>query len=226
MPGENADTYQSLPISDDCHCFINISRRILLEVGLKPAIENNAATVASTLASDSLFGLYSLAALIVTDEMDTFCKGSYFDHYKNIIFQESMRKCLQVQQKRPAVFFDEASLMACDTLGTWSESSRQILGRGNYAQVSGASYGVRLFAENAMKHRSFNGLYEYHQNAYKKNRAVHAFPSFIVLSKGDYLHHEGVCKTLVLHNYDVRRIGKFTLVFVESNALIAFTHCR
>ncbi|EPB84115.1 hypothetical protein HMPREF1544_09103 [Mucor circinelloides 1006PhL] len=192
MPGENADTYQSLPISDDCHCFINISRRILLEVGLKPAIENNAATVASTLASNSLFGLYSLAALIVTDEMDTFCKGSYFDHYKNIIFQESMRKCLQVQQKRPAVFFDEASLMACDTLGTWSESSRQILGRGNYTQVSGASYGVRLFAENAMKHRSFNGLYEYHQNAYKKNRAVHAFPSFIVLSKGDYLHHEGV----------------------------------
>ncbi|KAG1090532.1 hypothetical protein G6F42_019669 [Rhizopus arrhizus] len=226
MPGENADTYQSLPISDDCHCFINISRRILLEVGLKPAIENNAATVASTLASNSLFGLYSLAALIVTDEMDTFCKGSYFDHYKNIIFQESMRKCLQVQQKRPAVFFDEASLMACDTLGTWSESSRQILGRGNYTQVSGASYGVRLFAENAMKHRSFNGLYEYHQNAYKKNRAVHAFPSFIVLSKGDYLHHEGVCKTLVLHNYDVRRIGKFTLAFAGSNALIAFTHCR
>ncbi|KAL7334848.1 hypothetical protein PS15p_200417 [Mucor circinelloides] len=211
MPGENADTYQSLPISDDCHCFINISRRILLEVGLKPAIESNAATVASTLASDNLFGLYSLALLIVTDETDTFSKGSYFDHYKNTIFQKSMRKCLQVQQKRPSVFFDEASLMACDTLGTWSESPRQILGRGKYTQISGASYGVRLFAENAMKHGSFNGLYEYHQNAYKKNRAVHAFPSFIVLSKGDYLHHEGVCKTLVLHNYDVRRIGLYSL---------------
>ncbi|KAK4511099.1 uncharacterized protein ATC70_012310 [Mucor velutinosus] len=216
----NIDTYQKLFISDNCQCSLNITKRILLQIGLKPAIDNIAAMVVSSLASDHLFGLYSMAALIVTDKMDLFTEGSYFDYYRNIIFQESVRNYLQVHQKRPVVFFDEATLLASSALGGWSKSSRQILGRGDYTQISGASYGIRLFAKNATKQGSFNGLYEYHENAYRKNKVLDVFPNLIVLSKGDCLGHEGVGKTLVLHNYDVRRIGKFDAQY-SSNTLTA-----
>ncbi|KAF1799885.1 hypothetical protein FB192DRAFT_1285894, partial [Mucor lusitanicus] len=210
------DAYQTLFFGGDCQCSLNVSQRILLEVGLKPTINNIASTVISTLASDHLFGLYNVAALVITDEMNLFKKASYFDHYTSIIFQESVHSYLQVHQKRPRVFFDEAALLTCTTLGTWSTSTSQILGRGDYTQISGASYGIRLFAKNATKQGSFNGLYEYHENAYRKNKVINAFPNLIVLSKGDCLGPKGVGKTLVLHNYDVRRIGLYSLDSSES----------
>ncbi|KAL9541020.1 hypothetical protein MBANPS3_009351 [Mucor bainieri] len=204
--GTSIDTYKRVLISDGCQCSVNVSQRILLEISLKPVIENIAAMVVSTLASDHLFGLYNMAALIITNEMNMFKEGSYFGHFTSIKFKESIRNHLQIHQKSPVVFFDEAALLACRTLGVWRKSARQILGRGDYDQISGASYGIRLFAKNA---GSLNGLYEYHDNAYRKNNVINAFPNLIVLSKGDCLGHGGVSKSLVLHNYDVRRIGKF-----------------
>ncbi|GAN04002.1 hypothetical protein MAM1_0053d03458 [Mucor ambiguus] len=213
--GATIDTYKTLFISDNCQCSVNVSQRILLEVGLKPAIDNLAAVVVSTLASDHLFGLYNIAALIITDKMNLFKEVLYFDHYTRIMLQKSIRSYLQVHRKKPVVFFDEATLMACSTLGAWSESARQILGRGNYTQISGANYGIRLFAKKATRQGSFNGLYEYYDHAYRKNKVIDVFPNLIVLSKGDRLGQEGVSKTLVLHNYDVRRIGKFGFLILN-----------
>lgn len=200
--------YESISISKNCSCSLKISQRMLLEIGLKSAIKNIATIIVSSLASDNLFGNYNVSALMIIGDLNIFASNSYYKYHSNANFQDFVLKCLQVHQKSPAIFFGEEDLMASKFIGDWVSDKRQIFGKGSYTQLSSASYGIKFFAKDIVKHGSFNGMYEYDENSYKKNRVVNAFPNLIILSRNDILTQDGSSKRLVLHNYDIRRIGK------------------
>lgn len=200
--------YESISISKNCNCSLQVSQRMLLEIGLKSAIRNIATIIVSSLASDDLFSNYNVSALIIIDDLNIFACNSYYKYYSNTNFQDFVLKFLQGYQKNPTIFFNEEDLMACKSLGDWVSNKKQIFGKGSYTQLSSASYGIKFFAKDVVKHGSFNGMYEYDGTSYKKNRVVNAFPNLIILSRNDFLTQDGSIKRVVLHKYDIRRIGK------------------
>ncbi|OAC97629.1 hypothetical protein MUCCIDRAFT_116288 [Mucor lusitanicus CBS 277.49] len=63
--GEKLDSYSLILVDQGCSCALKLSQRLLLEVGLKPAVGNLATTITSALFSNDFFGHYQLSTLIV-----------------------------------------------------------------------------------------------------------------------------------------------------------------
>ncbi|CEP17222.1 hypothetical protein [Parasitella parasitica] len=205
---EDIDMYQDIPISRSCACSLSTTHRSLLEIGLKPAVGEVAASIVSSIAANDMFGAYHVSALIITGGIDVFASNPYYYYQINRIFQESLNKYLQTHQRSIVVFLSREAVMACNTLGTWRDKN-QIFGRGDYTQLSSASFGIKYFAKDVVKQGSFSGMFEYDGTSYRKNKVVRGFPNLIILSKEDRLTYEGLSKVLVLHNYEIRRIGLY-----------------
>ncbi|GAN01400.1 hypothetical protein MAM1_0007c00833 [Mucor ambiguus] len=65
---QDIDISHAIPISKKCNCSFQISFRTLINFGLQPVISHIATIIASSLASSSFFGLYTVYALIIMDE--------------------------------------------------------------------------------------------------------------------------------------------------------------
>ncbi|KAF1796034.1 hypothetical protein FB192DRAFT_1441334, partial [Mucor lusitanicus] len=69
FPGERLDSYSLILVDQQCSCALKLSQRLLLEVGLKPAVGNLATTITSALFSNDFFGSYNLSTLIVVTSL-------------------------------------------------------------------------------------------------------------------------------------------------------------
>ncbi|CAO0801448.1 unnamed protein product [Mucor circinelloides] len=130
---EELDAYHSVFIDDQCACALKITRRMLLEVGMKPAIANVATTIVGVAFSNDYFGLYQVSAWIVRGCM-TSIVNSHYSYSLERFFQEKLRSIFQIHQRKPLLCFDSDAevIMA------------QYLGRGRYSQISSTTYTIKF----------------------------------------------------------------------------------
>ena len=160
---------------------MRITYRMLMELAVKPAVNNIARTITSTLVSNDLFGLYDVPVLIITSDL-----SNIFHNF----LKESVQQRLHVHQRSLTVFFNEKELMACKLLGNWISDVKQILGKGDYIQLSSTNYIVRL---------SF----------YDENFNTHRQPDYNIVKKYDNLAHEGVSKSIIIKDGEFSCLGKY-----------------
>ncbi|KAL9560216.1 hypothetical protein MBANPS3_000068 [Mucor bainieri] len=129
------DTYQLVSVDQQCTCALKLSQRLLLEVGLKPAIANIATTITSALFSDDFFGLYPLSALIIEKNWKTI-KNLPFLSATNGLLKQALREFLQIYHNRLLLLIQEDKCA--------NSNISQYLGRGAYSQVLGATYTFKL----------------------------------------------------------------------------------
>ena len=189
---QELDICHSISTNINCKCALNITYRMLIELALKPAITNIATVITSSLASNDLFGLYVVSALIIINESKNIAL-----HRFDSILKEAILKRLQVHQKRPIVFHGEKELVACRSLGKWVNDVKQILGRGSYLQVSSTSYMVKV---NRVLQES-NDWFDCSSKFYEVSKIKQSCNSYI-LKKDAYLHQEGMVKRFILENCD------------------------
>ncbi|KAI8645256.1 hypothetical protein BD408DRAFT_382525 [Parasitella parasitica] len=177
---QNLDNHQQISISNDCECRLNISTRLLIEVGIKPAIGNLATIIASTLASNSFFGRYNVSVLIVING---------YDDKSSSILKQVLQKRLQIHQKKTVLFLGEQELMSCKSLGAWAVEKEQILGEGSYMQLSDTNYVVRFYTTQDTEE---NKVYEYNGYSFRKIKMMRGGSESIVLRQAEHLDHKGV----------------------------------
>ena len=154
--------------------------RMLMELAVKPAVNNIARTITSTLVSNDLFGLYDVSVLTITSDL-----SNIFHNF----LKESVQQRLHVHQRSLAVFFDEEELMACKLLGNWIADVKQILGKGDYIQLSSTSYIARL----SFYDRNSNETRDY---------------DYSIVEKYDNLVHEGVSKSTTIEDGQLLSFSK------------------
>ena len=180
---EELDIYQPISTNINCKCALNITYRMLLEVGVKSAITNIATAITSTLASNDLFGLYVISALIIINDSKNVALNRFYS-----ILKEAILKRLQAYQRTPAVFHGEKELVTCKLLGNWVNDVKQILGIGSYSQVSSTSYMFRMG-----EFHEVNDWFDCSSKFYEVSQVKQAC-NFYILKKNDCLHQEGVIK--------------------------------
>ena len=88
---EELDIYQPISTNINCKCALNITYRMLIELALRPEITNIATVITSALASNDLFGLYDVSALIIISESKDIALNKF-----DSILKEAVLKRLQV----------------------------------------------------------------------------------------------------------------------------------
>jgi hypothetical protein len=151
-----------------------------MELAVKPAVNDIARTIISTLVSTDFFGLYDVSVLVIISDN------------KNIshnLLKESVHQRLHVYQRDLAVYFDKEELIACKVLGNWITDVNQILGKGDYIQLSSSSYIARF--------KYFN------QNSYNQQ-----YCDFDIVKENDELVYEGVSKNIIIEDGNYFNLGK------------------
>ncbi|KAL9558391.1 hypothetical protein MBANPS3_000934 [Mucor bainieri] len=128
------DTHCLVLIDQRYTCALKLSRRLLMEVGLKPAIANIATTITSALFSNDYFGLYQLSALILEKNFETI-KNLRFLCAVNGLLKQSLEEYLEVHHNRLLLLFQDKCA---------NNNISQYLGRGDYSQVSSMAYTFKI----------------------------------------------------------------------------------
>ncbi|KAK4513168.1 uncharacterized protein ATC70_012963 [Mucor velutinosus] len=199
------DVYHAIPTSKECACSFQISFRALMNIGLQPAISHIATIIASSLASNSFFGLYTLSALIIMDESREMIIQ---DH--NDTFKKTMQSCLKAHSRRAAVFYGKEAVLACGSLGNWCTGLQQIFGKGSYSQVSSSGYLLRFSSLRMGGVDERFGLYNYHSNSLKQGDFEGRPNEFVILEKGHTLDPNGSAYAFYQRDFNVQtlRLGK------------------
>ncbi|KAL7326611.1 hypothetical protein PS15p_208918 [Mucor circinelloides] len=147
---EELDAYHSVFIDDQCECALKITRRMLLEVGMKSAIANVATTIIGGAFSNDYFGLYQVSAWVVRGCTTSIVNPHYLYSLERFL-QEKLRKGFQIHQRKPLMFFDNDAevIMA------------QYLGRGGYSQISSTTYTIK-FSMLSQNNAYVFGLHDNH----------------------------------------------------------------
>ncbi|OAD04964.1 hypothetical protein MUCCIDRAFT_80058 [Mucor lusitanicus CBS 277.49] len=199
---EALDTSIPIAISDICGCSMVITSRLLQDIGLNSALQALAAIVASSISSNSLFGLYNVSALIVTDNFwkqkyaIKLCNPTYFTS----ILRKQVHANLQAHSKRPAVIFGIEELLASNYLGSWEGSSNRIIDNTMYRQVSSTGYMLELFSPDVSVSHPELEVYQAHptfcQNLEYRKREELPYIDITVSKRGDSLDENGDSTTI------------------------------
>ncbi|KAL9557248.1 hypothetical protein MBANPS3_001479 [Mucor bainieri] len=127
---EKLGTYHLVSVDQQCSCSLKLSQRLLMEVGLKPAIANIATTITSALFSDDYFGLYQPSALILERNFETI-KNLPFSCAINGLLKQALKTFLQLHHNRLLLLFHDDCAKS---------SFSQYLGWGEFSQISSAAY--------------------------------------------------------------------------------------
>ncbi|KAI8641099.1 hypothetical protein BD408DRAFT_418617 [Parasitella parasitica] len=174
---KNLDNYQQISVSNGCECRLDISNRLLIEVGIKPAIGGLATIIASTFASNSFFGQYNVSVLVVING---------YDDESSSILKEVLQKRLQIHRKKTVLFLGEKELMSCKSLGTWAVEKEQMLGEGCYIQLSDTNYVIRFRTQRYAK----GNVYEYNVYSFPKFEKLQGYSESVVSRWAEHLDHK------------------------------------
>ncbi|KAL9558819.1 hypothetical protein MBANPS3_000719 [Mucor bainieri] len=147
---EGLDAYRLVSVDQQCACALKLSQRLLLEVGLRPAIANIATTITSTLFSDDFFGLYQLSALILQNNWNTI-KDIPFLCAIDGLLKRALGEFLHLHHNRLLLLFQDKCA---------NSNVSQYLGHGNYSQVSSKGYIFRFTVSPFRKDKPILGLLE------------------------------------------------------------------
>jgi hypothetical protein len=180
---QDIDSNHVISISKECSCSFQISFRTLINIGLQPAISHIATIIASSLASNSFFGLYTVSALIIMDDSkETLIQNQHH------IFEMTMQRCLQAHHRRTIVFYSRETVMAAfASLGSWCTGLQQVFGKGSYSQVSSTDYVLKFLAHGMDDDKKKFTMCKYHSNSFKKADSIEKPSEFVILEKGDAL---------------------------------------
>ncbi|KAL9554993.1 hypothetical protein MBANPS3_002561 [Mucor bainieri] len=122
LSGEELDTCRLVSVNQRCACALKLSKRLLLEVGLRPAIINITTAIISALFSDDYFGLYQISTMILETSFETVNNLPFLCAIDGLL-----KKTLKVHHNRLILLFHDK---------TANSTLSQFLGRGDYSQVS------------------------------------------------------------------------------------------
>ncbi|KAF1797752.1 hypothetical protein FB192DRAFT_1395956 [Mucor lusitanicus] len=134
FPRERLDSYSLILVDQQCNCALKLSQRLLLEVGLKPAVGNLATTITSALFSNDFFGRYQLSTLIVVTSLKAI-KNTSFSCAIDRLLKQALEGFLQVHHNRLLLLFQGKHV---------DNNVLRYLGRGDYSQVSSMTITFKL----------------------------------------------------------------------------------
>ncbi|KAF1800253.1 CigB protein [Mucor lusitanicus] len=183
---QDIDIDHAIPINEACNCTFQISFRALMDIGLQPVISHIATIIASSLASNSFFGLYAVSALIIMDNS----KDMLIQDFSGT-FKKTIRSCLEAHHRRTIVFYDKEAVMACGALGSWCTDLQQIFGKGAYSQVSSTDYILRFSSAQGNGVDEKFGMFKYHNGSFMEGDFTERPNEFVILKGGGALNPNG-----------------------------------
>ncbi|EPB81099.1 hypothetical protein HMPREF1544_12199 [Mucor circinelloides 1006PhL] len=210
---EEPDSYQLISIDKKCDCALKISPRMLLEVGLKPAIVNLASMIVGTLISNDSFGLYHVPTIIITGSiMDSL----QFSSHTEQCLKNNVYNCFYMHQRKPTLFFHDNK-----------EADRnltQYLGRGSYSQLSSTSYFVEFHLVSYSNEDIIVGV-QHEENDFSKKLKIERRKNetlcdlvnfrldgmYPLLKRGNILNPEGTSKSFCIRFCNAIRVDILTL---------------
>lgn len=202
------ETYYIL-IHDNCSCTLSLSIQTLIEIGLKPAVDENASMIVSILTSNDFFGLYEISALLIIHSFKAI-NNSCMQFYSDKFLREKLLTCLQVHRRKTAVFLNKAELFACNFLGSWigRGGSSVLLEKSKFSQVSSCSYLVRFNANAISPGKSNSSIYLDEGNSYRKIEDY----GYVILEREDTIPFDGLHITFISAPCTDLRIGIYMLL--------------
>ncbi|GAN05981.1 hypothetical protein MAM1_0107c05457 [Mucor ambiguus] len=198
---QDIDISHAIPISKECNCSFQVTIRALINIGLQPVIIHIATIIASSLASSSFFGLYTVSALIIMDDSKETLVKDYHDDFKKAI-----QSCLKAHYKRTIIFYNREAVVACQSLGSWCSGLQQAFGKGTYSQVSSTDYILRFLSFGADRFKKGYEWYKYHSDSLKESELIAAQNEFIILEKGHALDSRGSTHVFYQRNHSMLSI--------------------
>ncbi|KAL7330828.1 hypothetical protein PS15p_205720 [Mucor circinelloides] len=204
---EGFDTYYFISVDERCACAVNLSQRLLLEVGLKPAVANIAGAVIGALFSDEFFGLYQISALIVRKNLNII-NNLHFSYLFDCLLKKALQGHLQVHRGRISLLFQDKQA---------DSNVTQYLGRGNYSQVSGTTWtfkfemwrmtGKKRFTLGLQEDGECKRLLTASSTPGGRHRRLPIMYEYIALTKGEELPLAGLTRTFLVKNASKVVIG-------------------
>ncbi|CAO3647040.1 unnamed protein product [Mucor fragilis] len=199
---QDIDSKHAISINKECNCSFQISFRTLTDIGLQSVISHIASITASSLASNSFFGLYTVSALIIMNDS----KETLIQNYHSI-FEKTLQRCLQAHHGRTIVFYNREAVMACETLGIWCTGIQQVFGKGSYSQVSSTDYAIEFLGFGKDGTEKGFEMYKYHSNSLKKGDMIESPNMFAILEKGQAVDSSGSTHVFYCEDFSVGRIS-------------------
>lgn len=202
-----------LKINDRCDCNISIFLRDIIELGLKPVMENIATVIAASLIDKELFGYYEVNYLFVMGDPLNLSYGSTIYNAYSTIAQQAIDVGVYSKEKDTQIFIFRDSF--CQLIQPGTRSKPYMYERfvtGTLCQVSSETYAVRLPKQLPFMER-FASFFLINRNEEIKD-TINGYGRFLILiQKGRPI---SIAK---LFMYDRRKFhsnysGKFIIILV------------
>ncbi|GAN05975.1 hypothetical protein MAM1_0107c05451 [Mucor ambiguus] len=205
---QDIDISYAISISKECNCSFQVTFRALINIGLQPVIIHIATIIASSLASSSFFGLYTVSALIIMDDSK---ERLVKDHHD--VFKKAIQSCLKAHYRRTIIFYNREAVVACQSLGSWCSGLQQVFGKGTYSQVSSTDYILRFSSFGTDDNEEGFAMYKYHSDSLKQGEFIEKPHEFVILEKGHALDPRGSIHVFYMkpHNFCFFQLDLFTI---------------
>lgn len=191
------DSMNKIKIRKKCNCSIDISLRHIIEIGLKPTINEIMVTIASTLVNNSLFKRYELDSLFVLEDAFDFPQDSFIYKAHSKLLQDGIELAIESKEKdtQVVVFQERPHQFTLPIVHKKSFLYDSFI-TGTYTQVSRNTYGIRIL--NKLKYGLLCPILSCED--YEKGNTVLLTEkdAIVLLEKNQPLPIKGVIKKLKL----------------------------
>lgn len=134
---------KEIHISSTCDCSFHISLRDIIDIGLKPSIQNATTIIAASLLNTALFGNYTVDFLFMIGNVFTIARDLLLYETYKIISQEAISASIKMKEKDARGFILQEN--PCELLQQAIESQSYMYNSfdiGLLHQVSREAYGI------------------------------------------------------------------------------------
>ncbi|KAI7890070.1 uncharacterized protein EV154DRAFT_262152 [Mucor mucedo] len=212
------DVLKKIETSKTCGCGIHVSIRNMIEEGLKPALQNVAAVMTSSVTNKNLFGIYQVDHFFVMDDTLATSKGSLFCPVFYNLLQEAIENSIKSKRLNSQMFIIREKLhellqpvisKTCLLYNTLIHGSSRIASEDTYAIYMSGSNNVGLHV--------YGDGYKYNEKNYVGGKEG----ALIVLRKGQLLPHTGIVKHfrwIIRNRGYFKRVPSLILNLVKLNS--------
>ncbi|KAI7881208.1 uncharacterized protein EV154DRAFT_523540 [Mucor mucedo] len=197
-PSLDKDEIKQLQISKTCDCTIHITLRNIIDIGLKPVIQNITTVIAASIVNTDLFGDYIVDHLFILGDIFTVSNGAPLYNVHRLNLQKSIAASIRSKEQDTQGYVLKETLhqLLQPTIGKQPYMYDSFV-KGDLYQVASETYGL------CIKLESYNREAAYFISCQKDSILVSNKKSaMIILQTGQMIPHTGVrLKFNVKHKY-------------------------
>lgn len=186
------DNKKHIKIGTNCNCRIQTSLRHIIDIGLKPALENITTIIAASIENTELFGKYNVKYLFLLEEMFALKYHCPLYNAYTRLLQHTIEDSLEFKEKDLQAFVLKESiyrLMQPENHKQPCMYDRFVTG--NLQQASSETYGIRIVEPPPPSQSNFFLT----SQSYKSNGTITirgGSSAIVVLQKGQMVPDTGV----------------------------------